>query len=51
MLPPMMFSQDEIEALVLGSRWVANAADPRLAAAGADALAKIADVLPHETAR
>ena len=48
MLPPMMFSQDEIEALVLGSRWVAHAADPRLAAAGADALAKIADVLPRE---
>jgi len=48
MLPPMMFSQDEIEALVLGSRWVARAADPRLAAAGADALAKIADVLPQD---
>ncbi|QFY61904.1 YafY family transcriptional regulator [Rhizobium grahamii] len=48
MLPPMMFSQDEIEALVLGSRWVARIADPRLAAAGADALAKIADVLPRE---
>ncbi|MDQ0562919.1 putative DNA-binding transcriptional regulator YafY [Rhizobium mesoamericanum] len=48
MLPPMMFSQDEIEALVLGSRWVARAADSRLAAAGADALAKIADVLPQE---
>lgn len=48
MLPPMMFSQDEIEALVLGSRWVARAADPRLATAGADALAKIADVLPPE---
>jgi predicted DNA-binding transcriptional regulator YafY len=48
MLPPMMFSLDEIEALVLGSRWVARATDPRLAAAGADALAKIADVLPPE---
>ncbi|EJL51802.1 putative transcriptional regulator [Rhizobium sp. CF122] len=48
MLPPMMFSQDEIEALVLGSRWVARAADPRLAAAGTDALAKIGDVLPQE---
>ncbi|MBD9374270.1 YafY family transcriptional regulator [Rhizobium sp. ARZ01] len=48
MLPPMMFSQDEIEALVLGSRWVARAADPRLAMAGADALAKIADVLPPD---
>lgn len=48
MLPPMMFSQDEIEALVLGSKWVARAADSRLAAAGADALAKIAAVLPAD---
>ena len=48
MLPPMMFSQDEIEALVLGSRWVARATDSRLAAAGADALAKIAAVLPAD---
>jgi predicted DNA-binding transcriptional regulator YafY len=48
MLPPMMFSQDEIEALVLGSRWVARAAEPRLAAAGADAMAKIAAVLPDD---
>jgi predicted DNA-binding transcriptional regulator YafY len=48
MLPPMMFSQEEIEALVLGSRWVARAADPRLAAAGADALAKIGAVLPAD---
>jgi predicted DNA-binding transcriptional regulator YafY len=48
MLPPMMFSQEEIEALVLGSRWVARAAEPRLAAAGSDALAKIAAVLPDE---
>ena len=48
MLPPMMFSPEEIEALVLGSRWVARAADTRLAAAGADALAKIAAVLPNE---
>ena len=48
MLPPMMFSQDEIEALVLGSRWVARATDSRLAAAGADALAKIAAVLPPD---
>ncbi len=46
MLPPMMFSQEEIEALVLGSRWVAKTADPRLAAGAADALAKIAAVLP-----
>jgi predicted DNA-binding transcriptional regulator YafY len=25
MLPPLMFSEEEIEALVLGSRWVAEA--------------------------
>ena len=24
MLPPLMFTEDEIEALVLGSRWVAD---------------------------
>jgi len=48
MLPPMMFSEEEIEALVLGSRWVAKTADPRLAAGAADALAKIAAVLPPD---
>ncbi len=48
MLPPMMFSQEEIEALVLGSRWVAKMADPILAAGAVDALQKIAAVLPVE---
>ncbi|MCC2613203.1 helix-turn-helix transcriptional regulator [Neorhizobium petrolearium] len=48
MLPPMMFSEEEIEALVLGSRWVAKTADPRLAAGAVDALAKIATVLPPD---
>ncbi|HVW92222.1 MAG TPA: YafY family protein [Devosia sp.] len=48
MLPPLMFSVDEIEALVLGSRWVAVRADDRLGAAGASALAKIAAVLPRD---
>jgi predicted DNA-binding transcriptional regulator YafY len=46
MLPPMMFSEDEIEALVLGSRWVAERADAPLGAAARNALAKIAAVLP-----
>jgi predicted DNA-binding transcriptional regulator YafY len=45
-LPPLMFTEEEIEALVLGSRWVARQADEPLAAAARDALAKIADVLP-----
>ncbi len=46
MLPPLMFTADEIEALVLGSRWVADRGDAPLAAAARDALAKIAAVLP-----
>ena len=46
MLPPLMFSGDEIEALVLGSRWVAERADDRLGAAAGNAIAKIAAVLP-----
>jgi predicted DNA-binding transcriptional regulator YafY len=45
-LPPLMFSLDEIEALVLGSRWVAERADARLGAAARQALAKIGAVLP-----
>ena len=47
-LPPLMFSADEVEALVLGSRWVVDRGDSRLAAAARDALAKIAAVLPPE---
>src|SRR5580693_9210891 len=33
LLPPLMFSEDEIEALVLGSRWVAKRTDDRLGGA------------------
>lgn len=47
-LPPLMFTEEEIEALVLGSRWVAERADARFAAVARDALAKIAAVLPAE---
>ena len=47
-LPPLMFSADEIEAMVLGSRWVADRGDARLAAAARDALAKIGAVLPAD---
>src|SRR5690606_12228901 len=45
-LPPLMFSEDELEALVLGSRWVERRGDERLAAAGTNAIAKIRSVLP-----
>lgn len=48
MLPPLMFSDEEIEAIVLGSRWVAKQPDDRLSLAAADALAKIAAVLPAD---
>jgi len=48
LLPPLMFSEDEIQALVLGSRWVVERADERLAGAARDALAKIVAVLPAD---
>ncbi|MGH9915569.1 MAG: helix-turn-helix transcriptional regulator, partial [Pyrinomonadaceae bacterium] len=48
MLPPLMFSEEEIEALVLGSRWVAKQPDNRLSTAARDALSKIAAVLPDD---
>lgn len=47
-LPPLMFSAEELEALVLGSRWVAVRGDTRLAAAADNAVAKIRAVLPDE---
>ena len=48
MLPPLMFSDEEIEAIVLGSRWVAERGDERLAGAARNALAKITAVLPED---
>lgn len=48
MLPPLMFSPEEIEALVLGFRWVASRADNDLNDAARNALAKIEAVLPSD---
>lgn len=48
MLPPLMFSEEEIEAMVLGSRWVAEHGDAHLAKAAQAALDKIAAVLPAD---
>jgi predicted DNA-binding transcriptional regulator YafY len=48
LLPPLMFSPEEIEALVLGTRWVAGRTDARLADAARSAMARIAAVLPAE---
>jgi predicted DNA-binding transcriptional regulator YafY len=48
LLPPLMFSQDEMEALMLGIRWVSTFADHPLALAAIDAQAKIEEILPRE---
>ncbi|MBA4743065.1 MAG: HTH domain-containing protein, partial [Azoarcus sp.] len=41
-LPPLMFSDDEIEALALGLKWVGRRADDDLGRAAKTALAKLA---------
>jgi predicted DNA-binding transcriptional regulator YafY len=43
-----MLSQGEMEALMLGVRWVSLFGDQPLAAAAINALAKITDVLPQD---
>jgi predicted DNA-binding transcriptional regulator YafY len=48
-LPPLMFTEEEVEALVLGSRWVAGRGNVRLALAAKNALAKIASVLSSQS--
>ncbi|WP_349435923.1 YafY family protein [Pararhizobium sp. A13] len=48
LMPPMMLSEEEIEALVLGARWVAARTDDELKDAARNALAKIAAVLPTD---
>ena len=46
-LPPLMFSEQEIEALVLGARIVQSWADETLAAAATDVIAKVEAVIPE----
>lgn len=46
-LPPLMLTRDEIEAAVLGAQWVAGRADPVLARAAEDLIAKIAATVPE----
>lgn len=45
-LPPLMFNREEIEAIVLGARFVEGWADADLARAAASALAKVRRALP-----
>lgn len=47
-LPPLMFSEEELEALVLGSRWVAQRGDDLLAESAKNALAKIRSIVPKD---
>jgi len=47
-LPPLMFGPDELEALVLGARWVQGQGDEALGRAAASALAKIATASPKD---
>ena len=46
-MPPLMLTADETEAVVLGAQWVLAHADPVLARAATDVLAKIAVVIPE----
>src|SRR5262249_61892396 len=46
-LPPLRRTPEEIEAAVLGAQWVAGHADPALARAADDLIAKIADTVPE----
>ena len=47
-LPPLMFNADELEAVMLGLRWVARRGDADLARAALDTVAKIGAVLPEK---
>lgn len=47
MLPTMMFSEEELEALILGARWVSKRGDGALAEAATSAVNRLASVLPE----
>jgi predicted DNA-binding transcriptional regulator YafY len=47
-LPPLSLDEDEIDALVLGARWVMRQADPALSLAARNLIAKISAVLPPD---
>ncbi|WP_036290870.1 WYL domain-containing protein [Methylosinus sp. PW1] len=51
LLPPLMFSEEEIEALELGAKWVAQRTDDGLSRAAQSAMAKISAVLPQGRSR
>ncbi|MBT2117555.1 YafY family transcriptional regulator [Dyella sp. LX-66] len=50
-LPPLSFTQEELQALVAGMQWVSRQTDDALALAAQNALGKINGVLPPELRR
>ncbi|WP_459205567.1 helix-turn-helix transcriptional regulator [Pseudomonas sp. MLB6B] len=49
-LPPLMFNEQELDALILGMRWVAQQPDTSLAQAALGVLSKAEAVLPSAVA-
>jgi predicted DNA-binding transcriptional regulator YafY len=47
-VPPLMFNADELEAIMLGLRWVERRGDSELSRAAQDTIAKIGAVLPQQ---
>lgn len=50
-LPPLSFTEEELQALLAGAQWVSRQTDDALALAAQNALAKIDGVLPPEMRR
>jgi predicted DNA-binding transcriptional regulator YafY len=48
LLPPVMFTVEEVDALILGSRMVAEKADKPLAEAARKAMARLTAIMPNE---
>lgn len=46
-MPPLMLTQDELEAAVLGAAWVAQRGDAALARGARDLIAKLTDSVPE----
>jgi predicted DNA-binding transcriptional regulator YafY len=47
-MPPLMLTADELEAAALGAAWVSSEADPSLARAARDLVAKLSDTIPKD---
>lgn len=50
-MPPLMFSEEEIDAVMLGIQWVRANGDPHISRASEDVLSKIEAVLPPDRRR